>query len=138
MTFDDNLIDGRRIVGIGVDIVANHRIGALIERRPKALDRIFTRGELTYAAKFTGNAQIGRLAARFAAKEAVSKALGVSVFSLGFLNIETLNSQLGKPTVTLLRNALECAQENGICAVMVSISHEIDTSIAFAVALARN
>lgn len=135
MNFTSN---GGSIVGVGVDIVDHVRFGALLARRPVIMERIFSPAELRYAKKYVGEALVGRLAARFAAKEAVSKAMGIDLFSLGFLRIEILNATSGRPQVFLRDSALIKAKARGIGSVMVSLSHEKKTSIAFAVALSND
>ena len=72
------------IAGVGVDLTEVERLRGLLERRPAAAERLFTPAELAYCRGFSD--PVPRLAARFAAKEAVGKALGTGV--IVFLEIE--------------------------------------------------
>lgn len=129
--------NGAGIIGIGVDIVAHARFEELLTRRPKVADRIFTDSELAYAGRCTGSGRTERLAARFAAKEAVSKAIGVSLFSMRLKDIEIQSSSGGRPQVALLGSAAVFATDKGVGTIMLSLSHEHEMSVAFAVALGR-
>jgi len=111
-----------------------------VRRIEQALDRwgdafvtrIFTTAEDERAKP--PHARSARLAARFAAKEAVMKALGLGWRAMGWREIEILNDPLGKPTVTLRGGAQRAAERQGIAAVHVSLSHT--RALAFASALA--
>ncbi len=74
------------IAGVGVDLVEVARLRALLERRPAAEERLFTPAERDYCRGFTDPAP--RLAARFAAKEAVGKALGTGVIVFREIEVE--------------------------------------------------
>jgi holo-[acyl-carrier-protein] synthase len=76
-----------------------------------------------------------KLAGRFAAKEAVSKALGQGISGIGWNEIEIANEPSGKPYVRLLGRAEELAKERGAKAVFISMSHTDTLAIAFAVAV---
>ncbi len=122
------------IVGIGVDIVEHERFGDVLARRPLIATRIFTADEIAYAERFSGHARVARLASRFAAKEAVSKALGISLFSVSLRDISVVSRDGEAPQVLLGGRCREAAEVRNVGHVSVSISHEKSNSIAFAVA----
>lgn len=123
--------DGR-IIGIGVDVIEVGRIRDLMERKGDRLHgRVFTDIEMD-AAK---GGHYDRLAGRFAAKEAVAKALGQGISGIGWNEIEIRNEPSGKPYVHLLGRALDLAKELGVESVLISISHTNTLAIAFAVAI---
>ncbi|UYZ13267.1 holo-ACP synthase [Brevibacillus sp. WF146] len=120
------------IVGIGTDIVEIGRVQALIERRPEALDRLFTDAE---KALLDGKAKARRaeyLAGRFAAKEAAAKALGTGIGGqVGFHDVEVFSSDNGKPDMRISRAALERVGLNPErVRVHLSISHSRDYAVA--------
>ena len=89
------------ILGLGSDIIEVERIGHAIKKHGQPfLDRLFTAEEQKYCQSFINSSQ--RFAGRFAAKEAVAKALGIGIGTkLGWLDIEIINNPQGKPIVTL-------------------------------------
>ena len=105
----------------GVDLIEIERLERALERRPRLAERLFSEGELIYA-----NAR-GRparhLAARFAAKEAVFKALGRGRPELGWHDAEVVSDARGRPEVVLSGRALSLAAELGVVHVLVSLSH---------------
>lgn len=113
------------IVGIGVDVVDVARLGRSLERTPALLDRLFTPGEQQLE-------RLESLAARFAAKEAVAKALGSS--GLSFLDAEVVSEASGKPVLLLHGDAAALAGSLGITRWHVSLSHDAGTATAFVVA----
>ena len=119
----------------GVDIIELDRVRRALERfGERFLARIFTSEEI---ARY-GN-RLPELAARFAAKEAVSKALGVglnhmSVHGIGWREVEVLPDPLGKPVLTLSGRAQELAEEQGLREWTISLSHGRDYAVAFVVA----
>ena len=114
----------------GIDIVEIQRIEQVVERwGSRFLQRIFTDAEIDYCA---GRPQ--SIAGRFAAKEAVSKALGVGIQTFSWKDIEVSRGPHGKPIVTLHRNALRLAGDLGLTAVDISISHSARDAVAVAVA----
>src|SRR5918994_5166996 len=108
--------------GIGIDLIEIERIEAALERRPRLGERLFTDGELAYA---RDRARPGRhLAARFAAKEAVIKALGAPVPPA---SIEVVAGE--PPQVVLSGRAAEVAAGR---VVSLSLTHSRDTAAAVA------
>jgi holo-[acyl-carrier protein] synthase len=98
------------------------------------IERVFTAREVAASHGYPHE-----LAARFAAKEAVAKALGVgmrvmSPLGVRWQEVETLRDRLGKPIVVLNGRAAERAQELGLVEWAVSLSHEREYAIAFVVA----
>ena len=116
------------ILGIGVDVVALDRIEALCACRPKQFaERIFTEKEREH---FLPQPAIARIAARFAVKEAVSKALGTGIGKIAWQDIETVNTASGQPQVNLYGQAAILAAEKGVKNVHCSISHEKTVAVA--------
>jgi len=118
----------------GVDIVETARIKAAVERLgPRFLNRIFTEAEQAYCAS-RGENRMSSLAARFAAKEAVSKALGTGIGSgASFLDIEVVQSPGGAPAILLRGDARETFRSIGGVEMAVSLSHERAYAVAQAV-----
>jgi holo-[acyl-carrier protein] synthase len=119
----------------GVDLVELDRIRRVVERYgERFLGRIYTPAEL---ARYSH--RLPELAARFAAKEAVSKALGVglhhiSAEGIGWQEVEVLPDPRGKPVVYLSGRARALAEEQGLRQWAISLSHGRDYAVAFVVA----
>lgn len=120
----------------GVDLISIPRIERAIARYgDRFLARIYTQQEIV---RSRGRAP--ELAARFAAKEAVAKALGVgmrlmSPIGIGWHEAETLNEPSGKPYVVLHGRAAELADTLGLTLWAVSLSHDAGIAVAFVVAM---
>lgn len=111
--------------GVGIDLLEIDRLERALERRPRLAERVFTDAERAYAA---ARGRPGRhLAARFAAKEAVVKALGLSG-GFGFREIEIVAGE--PPTVRLSGRAAEAAAGRHID---ISLTHSRDNAAAVAV-----
>src|SRR5262245_51210802 len=123
------------IVAHGVDLVLASRIGAIWKRHgAHFLDRVFTSAEQDYC--LDAKHAEPRLAGRFAAKEAVLKALGTGWRGgIEWTDIETLPDPLGKPVTTLRGESLQVAERIGVTRVLVSISHAGEYAIASAIAV---
>ncbi len=123
---------------VGVDIVEVPRIERLLNNYGnRFLERVYTTAEVLYC-----RARPAELAARFAAKEAVSKALGVGVRVLArdginWQDVEVLGDERGKPQVHLYGRAAERAAELGLSEWAISLSHTREYAIAFVVADGR-
>ena len=122
------------IVGIGVDIVGVERMrGVLARRGDRFVRRVFSDQEAQYCRSCAHPAQ--RFAARFAAKEAVLKALGVGwQKGVGFGDVEVRVGELGAPLVELSGGALELSRRLGVKRLLVSLSHDAGYAIAQVVA----
>ncbi|NGX55994.1 MAG: Holo-[acyl-carrier-protein] synthase [Candidatus Anoxychlamydiales bacterium] len=118
------------INGIGCDILEIKRFEDILSRKGNAfLDKIFTQNEIEYSKKYKD--YIPHLAARFAAKEAIAKALGIGFGkNLSFLDIEVINNSEGKPEV-FLSDKIKNSFNNP--SIHLSISHSKDSAIAFAI-----
>jgi holo-[acyl-carrier protein] synthase len=116
------------VAGAGIDLLEIDRLERALERRPRLADRLFTPAELAYA---RGRARPGQhLAARFCAKEAVAKALGLEAWS--FRDVE-VTSAGGAPEVALSGAAAERAAALGV-AVRISLTHTRSQAAAVAIA----
>jgi holo-[acyl-carrier protein] synthase len=117
---------------IGVDIIEIGRIKRAIARwQDSFLKRIYTRTELE------NHHNISSLAARFAAKEAVMKALGTGTRGVSWTDIEVLTNGDGPPLIRLYGRALQKSTEVGIARFDISISHSRKYAIAFVIGHAK-
>lgn len=118
----------------GVDIVEIDRIKNSLQKSGSAFkDRIFTRNEIEYCEK-KNSTRYQSYAARFAAKEAVSKAFGTGISKgLSWKDIEILNDASGKPDVVLSGKGKELFEEIGAVSISLSLSHSRDYAVAYAV-----
>lgn len=119
--------------GIGIDLVEIKRIRAAVARRgPGFARRVFTSQEWEYCHSKAD--PYPSLAARFAAKEAVLKALGVGLGGCKFTEIEIVTGPSGRPAIKLYGSAVEIASVKGINQILISLSHSKSHAVAFAVA----
>ncbi len=115
----------------GVDLIEITRIAEVIARHgTRYLERIYTPAELEQCGK-----QAESLAGRFAAKEAVAKALGCGIGEVGWKDIEILGDEQNAPSLKLQGAAEKKARELGLDQWAVSISHSMSHAVALAVAL---
>ncbi len=121
------------MLGIGIDAVEIDRFRTVLARRPRLARRLFTDGERAYGARCSDPAP--RLAARFAAKEAVMKALGVGLGACPFRDIEVVSSPSGAPVLVLTGTAAALARSHGVAAWRLSLTHTASVAEAVAVAL---
>ena len=119
-------------VAVGVDVVDVARFTLALSRRPRMVERLFTVRERSDSAE-----RPERLAARFAAKEAVLKALGSGLGDARFQGIEVQRQPSGAPVIVLYDEALALARSKGIAEWHVSMSHTGTTAAAFVVASSR-
>ena len=119
------------IVGIGVDAVEVDRMRQILQRTPTFRER-FT--PLERADAEMRNDPSERYAARFAAKEAVMKALGVGLGAFGFHDVETVLAESGAPSLRLSGQAAVLASAAGVNSWHVSLTHTGSTAIAMVVA----
>ena len=114
---------------IGVDIIEIDRVMKVTSKWGDTfLLRVFTPSELNYCREKQSS-----LAARFAAKEAVLKALGACDRGISWQDIEVLTENNGKPVVSLSGNAQIAADELGITELSVSLSHSREYAVAFVI-----
>ena len=123
------------MIGIGTDIVEISRVEAALERHPERFAaRILTPRERERMRATATPARF--LARRFAAKEAIAKALGTGIgASLGWLDLEVTNNAAGAPEVELSSTGATLLSSLGGRSILVSISDERAYAVAFAVVL---
>jgi holo-[acyl-carrier protein] synthase len=121
------------VVGIGTDLVEVERFRGVVERTPGVLDRIFLDAERRFVAARRDPTQ--GLAARFAAKEAVLKVLGVGLAAVPLTDVEVLGGGDGPPTLQLHGRAAERAEALGVQRWHLSLTHT--DALAQATALAE-
>ncbi|HVS40418.1 MAG TPA: holo-ACP synthase [Gemmataceae bacterium] len=123
------------ILGIGADIVECLRIGRMIEQHGELfLTRIFTEREIRYCQE--RKRSVEHFAGRWAAKEAVFKALGIGWRrGLTFTDVEVRNEAGGKPQVLLCGAAKDAAQTQRVGDILVSIAHCRAYATAYALAM---
>lgn len=121
------------IVGIGTDIIEIERIKRAVERTSRFVDKLLTPRERENI-KERNKSAYASIAGIFAAKEAVSKALGTGFVSFEMVDIEILKDQKGKPFVKLYNGAKIRADELGIQQIHVTISHCNTYATAFVIA----
>lgn len=124
-----------RIIGHGIDLVETARIAALVEAHGEQfLARCFTPAERAYA-ESGKRRRIERYAVRFAAKEAVLKALGTGWRDgIGWRDVEVLRLPSGEPRVLLSGRCGEVADELGVTEWLTSLSHTQHYAMASAIA----
>lgn len=109
------------MIGIGIDAVEVERFRTILERRPNIVDRVFTPQEV---ASLAGRSDpVPGLAARFAAKEAMMKALGVGLFEVGFRDIEVTRESSGAPSIRVTGRARQRADLLAIHEIHISMTH---------------
>lgn len=119
------------IYGIGTDIVEIRRIKDILENNIKFLDKVFNKNEVEYLK--SRNLRPEYVAGRFAAKEAVAKAMGTGFRGFDVKDIEIESTVLGKPVVVLKGKAKLLVQKQGDYKIHLSISHGIDSAIAYVI-----
>lgn len=118
------------ILGLGIDLVDCDRIENSIARfGDRFLQRIFTQGEIAYSQSMKFPAR--HLAARFAAKEALSKAFGTGIGkSMGWRDLDVKKRESGEPFVVLSGGAEKMAKERGVEKIWISLSHTDKSGMA--------
>ena len=118
---------------VGVDMIETDRVRGVLARHPERfITRVYTPEEAAFC-----RGRVPELAARFAAKEAVMKALGTGARSVAWRDIEVLPDRRGKPLVYLYGGAAERAQRIGLEAIDISLSHLEAFAIAVVVCAQR-
>ena len=119
---------------IGIDLIDIDRIDRVLGRHPDRFRlRVLTDAEQRYVGR-----RVERIAGRWAAKEAISKVLGLGVRGVGWREIEILPNRAGPPQVYLHARAARRAEAMDLDEVSVSISHERHMAVAVAVAHRRH
>lgn len=114
----------------GVDIVNVNRIKKILNsKREKFYEKIFTEREIEYI--ITKGHKATTVAGNFAAKEAISKALGTGIGTIGWKDIEVLREDSGRPYINFKNQ--EIINKFKIKEIQISISHETDYAVAFVV-----
>ncbi len=116
------------IIGVGIDVVDVARFGITMQRTPAVRRRLFTEAER--------DLPIGSLAGRFAAKEAMAKALGAPA-GLAWLDVEVTNDPDGRPVMTVCGSVRRRADSLGVSGWHLSISHDGDIASALVVCEGR-
>ena len=117
----------------GVDVIEIPRIGRVAEKyKDRFLRRVYTEGEIAYC-----RGRAPQLASRFAAKEAVMKALGTGVRGVRWTDIEVVRARGQAPTIHLQGSARARADRLGIGHLSVALSHSEEYAVAFVVGESR-
>lgn len=120
------------MIGIGIDIVDIERFRISLARTPSMRTRLFTQVELDYVAPQSDQAP--SLAARFAAREAVMKALGLGLGSFGFHDVWVERAVTGVPSLMVTGRAAELADVAGVTRWHLSLTHSDLVAAAYVVA----
>ena len=111
---------------VGIDIIEIDRVASVVDRwGNRFLNRIYTKNELDYC-----RGRFPQLAARFAAKEAVMKALGTGVRGVGWRDVEVVRQRGGRPRVELHGRASKVAIKTKVIHIALSISHSKNYAVA--------
>jgi holo-[acyl-carrier protein] synthase len=121
------------VIGIGVDLCEVDRMRTALDRTPTLRARLFTDAERAYCDRRKDPSE--RYAARFAAKEAVLKAMGLGVGACKWREIEVTKATSGAPSVLLHGGAEQLAKERGILGWRLTMTHTHRVAEAIAVAL---
>jgi holo-[acyl-carrier protein] synthase len=121
------------VLGIGVDLVECARIQHSLDRfGDRFLRRVFTEGEIEYSTSMKFPAR--HLAARFAAKEAVSKAFGTGIGkAMGWRDIDVRKKPSGEPYLVLSGGAEALAVSRGVTSALITLSHTDNHAMAVVV-----
>ncbi len=120
------------MIGVGVDVVEIARFRTSLARTPAMRQRIFTEVELAYVAPQAD--PVPSLAARFAAREAVMKSLGLGLGAFGFHEVWVERASSGQPSLSVTGRARELADDAGVSRWHISLTHSDLVAIAYVVA----
>ena len=120
------------IIGIGIDAVEIERFRQALERTASLKDRLFTAEELSYVQPQVDPS--ASLAARFAAREAVMKALGVGLGAFDFHDVSVCRASSGQPDLLVVGRAQQLATDQGITHWHLSLTHTESIAIAYVTA----
>lgn len=112
------------VIGVGIDVVDIARFGEVMDRTPGLLTRLFTDSE--------ADRPLASLAARFAAKEALAKALGAPT-GLAWHDAEVVSEESGRPLLSIRGSVAARASELGVASVHLSLSHDAGIASAMVV-----
>ena len=132
MTAPSPATAGRSVRGIGVDAVDVARFRTVLARRPGLSERLFSDAERAYAG--AGRDPGPRLAARFAAKEAVWKALGVGLGAADLRDVEVVRGADGAVALAVVGRAADLAARRGVAVWHLSLTHTDQLAVASVVA----
>ena len=119
---------------VGIDMIEIERVARVLAKHPERfIERVFTPAEAAFC-----RGRVPELAARFAAKEAVMKALGTGAKGVAWREIEVLPNHRGKPLVYLYGRARARAERIGLAGLDVSMSHSREYAVAFVVGQSRD
>lgn len=121
------------MIGVGIDLVDVDRFRTMLARTPSTKERMFTPAERAYAERAADPTE--RYAVRFAAKEAVMKALGVGLGAFGFHDVEVLRDDGGCPRLGVYGPAAALAVERGVAGWQISLTHTATSAGAVVVAV---
>lgn len=121
-----------QLAGIGVDMLEIARMRRVLATNPRFIERVFTSEERSYCTRCARPAE--HFAARFAAHEAILKALGCGFGNgVGLLDVSVGRTENGRPFAVLKGRAAEIAAEQGVREIALSLSHTHDVAVANAV-----
>lgn len=120
------------VVGVGIDLVDIDRFRRSLERTPTMRTRLFTAVELEYVAPQADPTP--SLAARFAAREAVMKSLGLGLGAFGFHDVWVERADSGAPSLAITGRALELAESAGVGRWHLSLTHSDTVAGAYVIA----
>jgi holo-[acyl-carrier protein] synthase len=120
------------VIGIGVDVVEIERFRRSLARTPSMRERLFTPIELAYVAPQAD--PVPSLAARFAAREAVMKSLGLGLGAFGFHDVWVERAESGAPSLAFAGRAAELAAEAGVQRWHLSLTHSELVAVAYVIA----
>lgn len=130
----DSLIAGvPGVIGIGTDLVEVERFRLALTRRPTIEERLFSEAERAYSHRFRDPTK--HLAARFGAKEAVMKAMGVGLWKFAMRDVEVVKLRTGEPILELHDKAAAMARERGVREWRLTLTHTDTMAQAIAIAL---
>jgi holo-[acyl-carrier protein] synthase len=120
------------MIGIGVDVVEIERFRRSLARTPSMRERLFTASELAYVEPKSD--PVPSLAARFAAREAVMKSLGLGLGAFGFHDVWVERAESGAPSLAFAGRAAELAASAGVRRWHLSLTHSELVAVAYVVA----
>ena len=122
------------VIGIGIDLVDIERFRTSLKRTPSMRERLFTETELAYVEPKVD--PVPSLAARFAAREAVMKSLGLGLGAFGFHEVWVERADSGAPSLAITGRAEELADDAGVVTWHLSLTHSASTAGAYVIATA--